>query len=74
MKLELELSNDDLGYSASISFMSVGQIRTSLTFGEKDAISAVNAALKIILAIAPDLTQEELDKNYEAFFSSYRTL
>lgn len=67
IKLELEMGKSELGYAASIGFMADGKGRASISLGEKNVSETVMVALAPILAIAPSLTQEELDKNYEAY-------
>ena len=69
LKLTLEIEKKQLGYGATIGFFVDGKERASVSLADHDLIKSIAIALRPIVEITPNLTQEELENNYEAYFN-----
>lgn len=64
LELEIDKATPLDGYSATVRFQSREGSVASGTISQKDIITAIKAALDMVLPFTPNLTNEELDENW----------
>ena len=68
IKLEIEKSTRSKEpFDADITYTGNGKSRVSLALWKPSIMEAVRVAMEPILVIAPNATQEEIDKHYERY-------
>lgn len=67
IKMELEIEQIDNKFYASLTWVGKGKKRTFMSLWQKNAIEAVCATIQPLMVIAPNFTQEEIDKHYKKY-------